>query len=62
MKFMLFFNKISLKRYFIEKIISFIYSVDKTFGLIRIMEFNITGRAILPYVSSGEQNGAFFGT
>ena len=24
------------------------------------MEFNITGRAILPYVSSGEQNGAFW--
>ena len=38
-----FFNKISQKRYFIEKNINFIYCVDKTFQVIIIMGFDRTG-------------------
>ena len=38
-----FFNKISLQRYFFLKTIDFIYSVDKRFWVIKILDFNRTG-------------------
>ena len=51
-----------LKRYFMEKI-NFIYSADKTFRIIRIIDFNRTEptcyRTYFHCTVSGEQNGAF---
>ena len=48
---------------FYLKFINFIYSVDKTFQLIKNMDFNSTGprcdSCIFPYASSGQYNRAF---
>ena len=54
---------IIIEVYGISIFINFNYSVDKTFRVMKIMDFNGTGPTcyitIFPYANSGQQNAAF---